>query len=142
MVIDAYIAEVGGGLSVEATAGLEGKAELSSEINYAKDIFNVDASAYIGGRVILSAGLNAHVYAEAGVWKLKVRTDKYWDLAHTNFDTGLSLGVRLPLHYDNQNGFRMPSLSDIKPEPANLDISPSQMLGKIFGDAKSTEKET
>jgi len=142
VVIDAYIAEVGGGLSVEATAGLEGKAELSSEINYAKDIFNVDASAYIGGRVILSAGLNAHVYAEAGVWKLKVRTDKYWDLAHTNFDTGLSLGVRLPLHYDNQNGFRMPSLSDIKPEPANLDISPSQMLGKIFGDAKSTEKET
>jgi hypothetical protein len=142
LVIDIGIAEAGGGLNVEAGAELQGKAELASEINYAKDRFSIDASAYIGGKVILSAGLNAHVYAEAGVWRFKVRTDKYWELGKAQFDTGLSLGVRLPLHYDSQDGFRMPSLSDIKPEPATLDLSPSRLLDKLFTEAPSREKES
>ncbi|WP_460163876.1 eCIS core domain-containing protein [Pseudomonas sp. S2_F03] len=76
VVIDLYIAEVGGGLNVEARAGLEGKAELAGEIAYSKDKFSVDASAYIGGSVVLAAALNARVYAEAGVWRFKVRTEK------------------------------------------------------------------
>lgn len=142
VVIDVYIAEVGGGLNVSATAGLEGKAELSSDIAYSKDKFSVDASAYIGGRVILEAGLNARVYAEAGVWKFKVRTEKTWELAKASFNTGLQLGVRLPLHYDSIEGFRMPSLSDIKPEPEKLDINPSSMLSSLFSSARSEERET
>ncbi|MET1080536.1 MAG: DUF4157 domain-containing protein [Pseudomonas sp.] len=141
VVIDAYIAEVGGGLNVEASAGLEGKAELGGEIAYSKDKFSVDASAYIGGSVVLAAKLNARVYAEAGVWKFKVRTEKTWELLGGKFDTGLSLGVRMPLHYDSIEGFRMPKLSDIKPEPAELNLSPSSMLSSLFGDAKSEERE-
>lgn len=139
--LDAYVAEVGGGLNVEARAGLEGKAELGGEIAYSKDKFSVDASAYVGGKVVLAADLNARVYAEAGVWKFKVRTEKTWKLAGGTFDTGLNLGVRLPLHYDNIEGFRMPRLADIKPEPANLDLSPSSMLSSLFGKAGSEEKE-
>src|SRR5690606_4343959 len=98
VVIDAYIAEVGGGLNVEASAGLEGKAELGGEIAYAKDRFSVDASAYIGASVVIAAKLNARVYAEAGVWKFKVRTEKTWELLGGKFDTGLTFGARLPLH--------------------------------------------
>ncbi|MBC9251679.1 hypothetical protein A9179_15505 [Pseudomonas alcaligenes] len=142
VVIDAYIAEVGGGLNVEVSAGLEGKAELGGEIAYAKDKFSVDASAYIGASIVLAAKLNARVYAEAGVWKFKVRTEKTWELLGGKFDTGLSLGVRMPLHYDSVDGFRMPKLSDIKPEPAELSLSPSDMLGNLFGKAKTEERET
>ncbi|BAK76592.1 hypothetical protein NH8B_1775 [Pseudogulbenkiania sp. NH8B] len=142
VVIDAYIAEVGGGLNVSAKAGLEGKAELSSEIAYSKDKFSVDASAYIGGNVVLAAALCARVYAEAGVWRFKVRTEKSWELLGGKFDTGLGLGVRLPLHYDSVEGFRMPRLSDIKPEPSELKLDPSRMLSSLFGDAnKSDERE-
>ncbi|WP_426211288.1 DUF4157 domain-containing protein [Massilia sp. TWP1-3-3] len=141
LAIDAVLGSVGGGLSVSATAGLEGKAELASEINYAKDRFSIDASAYVGGKVILGAGLDARVYAEAGALGISVRTEKVWNLAKTSLDTGLALGMRLPLHYDSVDGFKMPSLSDIKPEPANLDINPSRMLEKLFGDAKSSEKK-
>lgn len=141
VVIDAYIAEVGGGLNVEASAGLEGKAELGGEIAYAKDKFSVDASAYIGASIVLAAKLNARVYAEAGVWKFKVRTEKTWELLGGKFDTGLSLGVRMPLHYDSVEGFRMPKLSDIKPEPAELSLSPSDMLGNLFGKASTEEHE-
>lgn len=142
VVIDAYIAKVGGGLSVVATAGLKGKAELGSEINYARDRFSVDAIAYIGGSIELGAALKATVFAEAGVWRFKVRTDKVWTLKEARFDTGLSLGVRMPLHYDSVEGFRMPSLSDIKPEPPELKVDPEKMLGHLFSAASSEEKET
>jgi hypothetical protein len=141
VVIDLYIAEVGGGLNVEARAGLEGKAELAGEIAYSKDKFSVDASAYIGGSVVLAAALNARVFAEAGVWRFKVRTEKTWKLLGGTFDTGLSLGVRLPLHYDSIDGFRMPKLSDIKPEPAQLNLDPSKMLSNLFGNATKEEHE-
>lgn len=142
VVIDALIAEVGGGLNVGASAGLEGKVELGGEIGYSKDKLSVDALAYIGGSVVLAAALNARVYAEAGVWKFKVRTEKTWKLAGGTFDTGLSLGVKLPLHYDSIDGFRMPKLSDIKPEPEKLDLNPSKMLENLFGGATTEERET
>lgn len=139
--IDALIAEVGGGLDVSATAGLEGKAELASEIAYSKDKFSVDASAYIGGIIILVAGLNARVYAEAGVWRFKVKTEKVWELAKYNLNTGLQLGIRVPLHYDSIEGFRIPSLSDIKPEPPKLNIDPSNLLSNLFHNARNEEHE-
>jgi hypothetical protein len=135
------IAEAGGTVSVVAKAGLEGKAELDSEIAYNKDRFSVDASAYVGGAVVLGAALKATVFAEAGVWKFKVRTEKTWTLAQGKFDTDLKLGVRLPLHYDSVDGFRMPKLSDIKPEPAELNIDAKKMLGKLFGDTTPKERE-
>lgn len=142
LALDALIAEVGGTISVTAKAGLEGKAELGGEINYSKDRFSVDASAFVGGGVVLSAALNATLYAEAGVWKFKVRTEKTWTLKEGRFDTGLKLGVRMPLHYDSIEGFRMPKLSDIKPEPEKLDVDPKAMLGKLFGDTTPQERET
>ena len=139
--LDALIAEVGGTISIVAKGGLEGKADLDGEIAYSKDRFSIDASAYVGGGVVLSAALNATLFAEAGVWKFKVRTEKTWMLADGRFDTGLKLGVRMPLHYDSVDGFRMPKLSDIKPEPAELDIDPKKMLGKLFGDTTPKERE-
>ncbi|MFM0225682.1 eCIS core domain-containing protein [Paraburkholderia dipogonis] len=142
VVIDAMVAEVGGGLSVDARAGLKGKAELGGEINYAKDRFSVDASAYIGGSIELGAALRAKVFAEAGVWKAKVRTEKIWTLKETKFDTGLTLGLRMPLHYDSVEGLRPPALADIKPEPPELKVDPGKLLGHLFGAAKSEEKES
>jgi hypothetical protein len=139
--IDALIAEVGGGLNIEARAGLEGKAELGGEIGYAKDRFSVDASAFIGGSVVLAAALNARVYAEAGVWKFKVRTEKTWKLLGGKVDTGLSLGVRMPLHYDSVEGFRIPKISDIKREPAELNIDAQKMLANLFGGTTPEERE-
>src|SRR5690606_26947483 len=121
--IDAYIAEVGGSLTVEAKAGLEGKGELEGEITYAKDRFSVGAKASIGASIVLKASLIAGVYAEAGVWRFKVRTNKDWKLGETFFDTNLKLGVSVPLRYDSVEGFRMPNLSDIKPEPPDLKLS-------------------
>ena len=141
VVIDAYIAKVGGGLSVEAHAGLKGKAELGGTIAYSKDRFSVDASAYVGGSVELGAALKANVFAEAGVWRFKVRTEKSWTLKEATFDTGLTLGVRLPLHYDSLDGFRMPQVSDIKPEPEKISLDSQRMLGKLFSSARSEEKE-
>jgi hypothetical protein len=140
-VLDAVIAEAGAGLSVEARAGLEGKAELAAEINYAKDRFSVDADASIGGAVVLDAALKARVYAEAGVWRFKVRSEKVWTLAGGHFDTGLKLGLKLPLHYDSVEGFRMPKLADVKREPEKLDIDAARMFGKLADDTTPVEKE-
>ena len=119
-----------------------GSAEDGGEIAYRKDRFSIDASAYVGGKVILQAGLKAMLYAEAGVWRFKVRTEKTWELAKYSLDTGLQLGIRMPLHYDSIDGFRMPSLSDITPEPATLDISPSNILSSLFTNAPSKERES
>jgi hypothetical protein len=140
IVIDAGIAEVGGGLSVYATAGLEGKAELGGEIGYERDRFSIDAKAYVGGKITLEAGLNAHAYAEAGVLALKVRTEKEWNLAKTQLETGLTIGMELPLHYDSQSDFKMPALSDIKLVPEKIDINPSHLPEQLFSRSKSSEK--
>ena len=142
-VLDALVAEAGAGLSVEARAGLEGKAELGAEINYAKDRFSVDALASIGGNIVLSASLNARVYAEAGVWRFKVRTEKIWELASRRFPTDLSLGLKLPLHYDSVDGFKMPTLADVKRTPEALDLDAPNMFGKLIDSSPPTkEKET
>jgi hypothetical protein len=140
IVIDAGIAEVGGGLSVYATAGLEGRAELGGEIGYEKERFSIDAKAYVGGKISLEAGLNAHAYAEAGVLALKVRTEKEWNLAKTRLDTGLTIGMEMPLHYDSQSDFKMPALSDIKLVPEKIDLDPSHLLEQLFGRSKASEK--
>jgi len=71
----------------------------------------------------------------------KVSTEKVWTLKEAKFDTGLSLGVRMPLHYDSVEGFRMPKLSDIQPEPAEFKLDTQKMLGNLFGAASSEEKE-
>ncbi|NRR29672.1 DUF4157 domain-containing protein [Oxalobacteraceae bacterium] len=139
--IDAGIAEVGGGLSVYATAGLEGKAELGGEISYEKDRFAIDAKAYVGGKITLEAGLNAHAYAEAGVLALKVRTEKEWNLAKTQLDTGITIGMELPLHYDSQSEFKMPSMADIKLVPEKIDLNPGHLLDQLFNRSKATQKE-
>ena len=142
-VLDALIAEAGAGISVEARAGLEGKAELAADINYAKDRFAVDALASVEGGIVLSASLNAHVYAEAGVWRFKVRTEKFWELASRRFDTGLKLGVKLPLHYDSVDGFRMPALADIKRDPAQLNVDAPDLFGRMLDSSPPTkEKES
>jgi len=35
----------------------------------------------------------------------------------------------------------MPKLSDIKPEPAQLNLDPSKMLSNLFGNATKEEHE-
>lgn len=141
LAIDALIAEVGGGLNVTLGAKLNGKAELGAEIAYSKDKFAVDAEAYVGGSLELEAVLRARIYAEAGFSVFSVRTEKSWDLLGGTFPTGLNLGVRMPLHYDSVDGFRMPKLADIKPEPASLSLDPSKMLGSLFSQTQPKERE-
>ncbi len=142
--LDALVAEVGGGLSVKATAGLEGAITLEGDIQYAKEKFSVDVKAAIGGGVVLDAELGAHVYAEAGVWKLKVRTDKYWKLGSTRFDhRPATRRESTPLHYDSVDGLRMPSFDDIKPDPEKLSLDSSSMLSsRLMGQAKTEEKDS
>jgi hypothetical protein len=136
VVLDAYIAEAGAGLSVEAYAGLQANVGLDGEIKYSRDHFTVDSSAYVGGSIVLGAGLFIVAHAEAGVWRLKTRTEKKWKLTGGTFDTGLKQGVRIPLYYDSATGFRLPSLSDIKREPAEFNLDTKKMLGNLFAAAR------
>ena len=142
VVLDAYIARVGGGLSVEAHAGLKGQVDLGGDINYSKDRFTINAKAKIGGAVEIGAALKANVFAEAGVWKFKVRTDKEWTLKEKTFDTGLSFAASMPLYYDSVSGFRMPQVSDIKPEPPQIKLDAESLLSKVFRAADSKEKDS
>jgi hypothetical protein len=134
------VAKAGLKLNASATADLAGGFFLPVQLHYERSKFTADAEAIIDAGLKLGIGLTATAWAEAGVWKFKVHTDKTWKLKHWDFDTGLRVVIRAPAHYDSEEGFRLPSFSDIKVEKPSLEMG--NMLDKASQQATTEENES
>lgn len=138
LAIDATLASVSGGLTVTASADLNGGAEAKLDVHYRKGNFTLDATAAIDLALVLGLKLDADVNARAGFGRFSVETGKVWHLAGYQYDTGLKFGMKAPLHYDSSQPFKAPSLDQI--EWTVPKINPGDMLQKVF--AGSPGKET
>jgi hypothetical protein len=140
--LSAVIAEVAGGLSVTATASLDGHVASQVTLHYQKSRFEADANFELIAGLALDLALTAFVKARAGISIFSVETRKDWTLASYHYDSGLKFGMRLkkPLHYASDQPLQLPSFDDI--EWIKPDIDPGDVLKKVFGDAPSKEVET
>ena len=110
---------------------------------YAKQKFTAELTPEIKAELILILALLARVYAEAGVWRLKVRTEKTWKLAEKRVPTGLGFQLSAPFSYDSDTGIKLPSPGQIalkRPE-----ITTDKMIDiaeRLFSSTSPEEKES
>jgi hypothetical protein len=128
--IDAKIASVSGGLTVTASADLDGKVQAELQIHYQKSRFSLDALAAIDVGLVLGLKLDADITAQAGIGPFSVETKKVWNLAGFEYDTGLKFGMKAPLHYASDEPFKAPSLDDIQWVTPSLSVT--DMLQKLL----------
>ncbi|HEY3629003.1 MAG TPA: DUF4157 domain-containing protein [Terracidiphilus sp.] len=135
------IASVSGGLTITATASLEGHVASEVKIHYQKSRLELDANFEVLLGLALMLALDAVVKAKAGVGPFSVETKKVWNLAAFKFDTGMQLGMKLkkPIHYASDQPFQFPSLDDI--QWIKPDIDPKKVLERAFGSGSSKEEE-
>jgi hypothetical protein len=139
--VSVAIASVSGGLTITATAQLEGHVASEVKIHYQKSRLELDANFEVLLGLALMLALDAVVRAKAGVGPFSVETKKVWNLAAFKFDTGMKLGMKLkkPIHYASDQPFQFPSLDDI--EWIKPDIDPKKVLERAFGGGSSKEEE-
>jgi hypothetical protein len=135
------IASVEGGLTITATASLEGHVASEVKIHYQKSRVELDANFEVLLALALTLALDAFVKAKAGVGPFSVETKKVWNLASFKFDTGMQLGMKLknPIHYASDQPFKFPSLDDI--QWIKPDIDPKKVLERAFASGSSKEEE-
>jgi hypothetical protein len=139
--IDALIAEVGGKITISGTITLKGGLFVPFKGSYSNKEFSVEMTPEARLSLLLGVLLTATVWAKAGVGWLSVRTDKTWELARREVDTGLGFGIKAPISYNSRSGAKFPSPSDITFVPP--DFSKENLIrvaDKLFGDAKEEEK--
>lgn len=141
IVVDALIASVSGGLTISATASLDGHVASEVRLHYQQSRFELDANfeLLVGLAIILA--LDAFVKAQAGIGPFSVEKEKVWNLASFKFDTGLQFGFKLkkPLHYASDQPLKLPSLDDLEWTVPKLDAG--DILKHAFGGAGSKETE-
>jgi hypothetical protein len=137
--IDAFVASVSGNIIVTGSATLRGGASAEAKVHYTKQRFSFDAAAAIEAGLILGLSLDASVEAKAGFGWLSVSTEKVWNLASYQYDTGLKAGMKAKFHYASDEPFKAPSLNDIEWITPNLDGG--KLINSAFDNASNKETE-
>jgi hypothetical protein len=140
LVLDVGIAEAGGKVIVSATALLGGEAGATLIAKYSKGEFRAEVDVNLILELFLKLCVSAHVWAQAGVWRFKVRTSKSWQLLDFTYRPGLRLGIeglKKPIAYSSKSGFELPSFDDINWVKPSLNASDALKTGV---DAAGGEK--
>jgi hypothetical protein len=141
--IDAFIAEVGGKITITGVVTLAGGLRVPFKGRYANKRLTVELTPEVQLGLLLGVGLSASVWAKAGVGFLSVKTSKTWDLGHRQVGTGLKLGLRAPVSYDSETGAKLPSADQvqlIKPDFSAKNLE--RIASELFSGAKADERES
>jgi hypothetical protein len=135
--IDAYIAEVGGKITITGTIKLQGGLFVPFKGNYSNKEFAVEMTPEAKLKLLLGVMLSATVWAKAGIGFLSVRTEKTWVLAQREIDTRLGFGIKAPISYSSRTGPKIPTLDQIQFVPP--DFSKENLLriaDQLFSGAR------
>jgi hypothetical protein len=116
------LADVEGGIELGGTMGIEGALHAGVDIDWSpKKGLVLDASAEIYGEPKFKFDITGYVKVEVGVgWLSKTVWEHRWELAAVEYGSGLRLGLKLPIHYEEGKPFNV-SLSDIQFEVPDVD---------------------
>lgn len=118
------------GLEIGGRLGVEGAARAGLQVGWspAKGLtFNAEAS--VSAEPVFTFDVNGYVLVEADLWLKTVELySKRWELAKVAYGSGLRLGLRFPVHYEEGKPFD-PSFSDVHFDIP--DIDPRQIIGDL-----------
>jgi len=116
------IVDAEAGIELGGTLGIEGAAHADVDVDWSpKKGLVLDASASISAEPKFKFDITGYVLVEADLL-LKTITlyEKRWQLAAFEYGSGLRLGLKMPIHYEEGKAFSV-SLSDIQFEVPNID---------------------
>ena len=142
IVLDAFIAEVGGGVKLTGVIALKGGFFAPFSATYAKGKIDAQLTPEIKFALMLGLALSIRAWAKAGIGWLSVKTEKEWVLAKRSIDTGLGFSMKAPISYSSEGGVKFPSIDDIefkKPEITTEKLK--SILEQLVSGASTSEKE-
>ena len=116
------LADVEGGIELGGTMGIEGALHAGVDIDWTpKRGLVLDASAEIYGEPKFKFDITGYVKVEVGIgWLSKTLWEHKWELAAVEYGSGLRLGLKLPVHYEEGKPFNV-ALSDIQFQVPEVD---------------------
>ncbi len=140
--VDAYIAEVGGKITITGTIKLKGGLFVPFKGSYSKKAFAVEMTPEARLSLLLGVALSATVWAKAGVGVLSTGVEKTWNLGQREVDTGLGFGIKSPISYNSLTGAKFPTLDKIEFIPPDFTKENlSRVADRLFGEAKGNPPE-
>jgi hypothetical protein len=134
--LSAFIAEVAGGLSLEAKATLNALSSIDADVLYTPQRFTFHGGLDASLDLVLGVALTAYVVARVGLTDyFSTETRKDWTLGEWKFKPGLALTMNAAFDYASDKAFQMPTIQFNKPA-----INSDKLIRGGFGEAK--EKET
>jgi hypothetical protein len=140
--LDAYIAEIGGKITITGTIKLKGGLFVPFSGRYTNKKFSVEMTPEAKLQLLLGIALSATVWAKAGIGWLSVKTEKTWMLGQREVDTKLGFGIKAPVSYSSETGAKLPSLDTITFVPPDFSKENlSRIADELFSGAKESERE-
>jgi hypothetical protein len=140
--IDAYVAEVGGKITITGTIKLQGGLFVPFKGTYSNKEFAVEMTPEAKLKLLLGVALSATVWAKAGVGWLSTGIEKTWILGKREVDTGLGFGIKAPISYSTKTGAKIPGLDKIEFVPPDFSKENlSRIADRLFGEAKGNPPE-
>lgn len=115
------------GLEVGGKLGVEGAVQASVQVNWTpKKGLVIDAVAALSAEPKFTFDINGYVKVEVDTFLFSATLyEKHWQLASFEYGSGLRIGVRAPVHYEQGKPFDF-NLSDVQFELPKVD--PGQIL--------------
>ncbi len=136
--LDAYIAEVGGKITITGTIKLQGGLFVPFKGTYSNKEFSVEMTPEARLKLLLGVALSATAWAKIGIGWLSTGVTKTWDLGHREVDTGLGFGIKAPISYNSRTGAKLPSLNSIEFIPPDFSRENlSRVADRLFGESQA-----
>lgn len=138
IVLDAFIAEVGGGVKVTGTIKLKGGLFVPFSGSFKQGKIEAELNPELKFALLLGLALSIRAWAKAGFGWLSVKTSKEWILAQKEIDTGLGFSFKAPIKYSSDKGATLPSFNQV--EVKKPDVS-KEKLKSILSQLVSSADE-
>jgi hypothetical protein len=125
IILSVFIAEIGGKIVLTGTITLTGGLFAPFQATYKGGKIEASLTPEIKAALLLGLALDLTAWAKAGVGWLSVKTEKTWNLARREIDTGLGFSLKAPIEYSTERGVKFPSVKDI--DLKKPDISKARM---------------
>jgi len=116
--LSAAVATLTGGVDLGASLGLDGRFDAALDLHFARGVLTVDATAGFSFQpaFVFTVGVDFTIDTWVHTWT--------WEreLARYRFESGLTFGMAVPIHYATNEPFRLPSAHDIRWTVPNIDL--------------------
>ena len=142
IVLDAFIAEVGGELILEGWIELKGGLFAKFKGEFKQGKIAAKLTPEIVATLFLGLALKLRAWAKAGIGWLSVKTEKTWELGKREVDTRLGFRLSAPIEYATDTGAKFPTLDQVemkKPEITSENLA--RIAKELVSGASTKERE-